>query len=167
MSRSEGGSPAATTAEPSAAIIAPLSVQYRIGGMRRVMPASANRSAASSRSRLLAENPPPTTTVPTPRLVAAASVLVTSTSATASEKEAAMSAAGTCAPASSNPSTTDRKSTRLNSSHVAISYAVFCFKKKQSKNYRHYLCAHTFVYINNASSTIQPYTLSLHDALPI
>src|SRR5207253_9469606 len=26
--------------------------------------------------------------------------------------------------------TTDRKSTRLNSSHVAISYAVFCLKKK-------------------------------------
>src|SRR5439155_26462702 len=26
----------------------------------------------------------------------------------------------------------DRKSTRLNSSHVAISYAVFCLKKKQS-----------------------------------
>src|SRR5699024_11506675 len=25
----------------------------------------------------------------------------------------------------------DRKSTRLNSSHVSISYAVFCFKKKQ------------------------------------
>src|SRR5690625_7888800 len=30
----------------------------------------------------------------------------------------------------------DRKSTRLNSSHVAISYAVFCLKKKNSKNYR-------------------------------
>src|SRR5690625_5595130 len=28
----------------------------------------------------------------------------------------------------------DRKSTRLNSSHVAISYAVFCLKKK--KNYK-------------------------------
>src|SRR5207253_11006667 len=27
----------------------------------------------------------------------------------------------------------DRKSTRLNSSHVAISYAVFCLKKKQKK----------------------------------
>src|SRR5690625_3632067 len=27
----------------------------------------------------------------------------------------------------------DRKSTRLNSSHVAISYAVFCLKKKNSK----------------------------------
>src|SRR5690625_5322502 len=28
----------------------------------------------------------------------------------------------------------DRKSTRLNSSHVAISYAVFCLKKKNSIN---------------------------------
>src|SRR5690349_23199162 len=29
----------------------------------------------------------------------------------------------------------DRKSTRLNSSHVEISYAVFCLKKKKIKNY--------------------------------
>src|SRR5207302_6297825 len=29
--------------------------------------------------------------------------------------------------------TTDRKSTRLNSSHVKISYAVFCLKKKKKK----------------------------------
>src|SRR5690606_41009060 len=28
----------------------------------------------------------------------------------------------------------DRKSTRLNSSHVKISYAVFCLKKKNTKN---------------------------------
>src|SRR5438477_13016338 len=28
------------------------------------------------------------------------------------------------------PSRTDRKSTRLNSSHMSISYAVFCLKKK-------------------------------------
>src|SRR5699024_12783769 len=28
----------------------------------------------------------------------------------------------------------DRKSTRLNSSHVSISYAVFCLKKKKSNN---------------------------------
>src|SRR5256885_9743135 len=28
---------------------------------------------------------------------------------------------------------TDRKSTRLNSSHLVISYAVFCLKKKKSK----------------------------------
>src|SRR6267142_5925497 len=30
--------------------------------------------------------------------------------------------------------TTDRKSTRLNSSHMSISYAVFCLKKKKKKN---------------------------------
>src|SRR5690625_6931622 len=29
----------------------------------------------------------------------------------------------------------DRKSTRLNSSHVAISYAVFCLKKKRTKHH--------------------------------
>src|SRR5690625_5368500 len=29
---------------------------------------------------------------------------------------------------------TDRKSTRLNSSHVAISYAVFCLKKKKRES---------------------------------
>src|SRR5216683_5804773 len=29
----------------------------------------------------------------------------------------------------------DRKSTRLNSSHDQISYAVFCLKKKKQKNY--------------------------------
>src|SRR5207249_11359873 len=32
------------------------------------------------------------------------------------------------------PAEVDRKSTRLNSSHVSISYAVFCLKKKK-KNY--------------------------------
>src|SRR5439155_26173710 len=30
----------------------------------------------------------------------------------------------------------DRKSTRLNSSHVAISYAVFCLKKKKKQQHR-------------------------------
>src|SRR5260221_9716374 len=30
--------------------------------------------------------------------------------------------------------TADRKSTRLNSSHTVISYAVFCLKKKKKKN---------------------------------
>src|SRR5699024_11571422 len=30
----------------------------------------------------------------------------------------------------------DRKSTRLNSSHVSISYAVFCLKKKKCDRYR-------------------------------
>src|SRR5207249_9061003 len=36
-----------------------------------------------------------------------------------------------------NQSLTDRKSTRLNSSHVSISYAVFCLKKKNNAKERH------------------------------
>src|SRR5947199_5006395 len=31
----------------------------------------------------------------------------------------------------------DRKSTRLNSSHLGISYAVFCLKKKKKKDKQH------------------------------
>src|SRR5699024_12404954 len=40
----------------------------------------------------------------------------------------------------------DRKSTRLNSSHVSNSYAVFCLKKKTDNNAEHY---------NNALSGIE------------
>src|SRR5439155_14848122 len=41
--------------------------------------------------------------------------------------------AGGCAHPPARTSPPDRKSTRLNSSHVAISYAVFCLKKKNTK----------------------------------
>src|SRR2546426_6930007 len=34
----------------------------------------------------------------------------------------------------------DRKSTRLNSSHLVISYAVFCLKKKKRKGHKYSLC---------------------------
>src|SRR5207249_5197363 len=34
----------------------------------------------------------------------------------------------------SGPFVPDRKSTRLNSSHVSISYAVFCLKKKKKRH---------------------------------
>src|SRR5205807_6832751 len=37
------------------------------------------------------------------------------------------------APASRSQGHSDRKSTRLNSSHLVISYAVFCLKKKKHK----------------------------------
>src|SRR5690242_20918854 len=52
-------------------------------------------------------------------------------------KWANMSSADSCAvprPAaiSSSASRSDRKSTRLNSSHMSISYAVFCLKKKKN-----------------------------------
>src|SRR5437868_13156490 len=42
----------------------------------------------------------------------------------------------------------DRKSTRLNSSHVSISYAVFCLKKKK-KQKKHYETLNTTLVKNN------------------
>src|SRR2546426_6055614 len=36
--------------------------------------------------------------------------------------------------------TEDRKSTRLNSSHLVISYAVFCLKKKKKREYAFRSC---------------------------
>src|SRR5450432_1219460 len=90
----------------------------------------------------------------------------------------------------------DRKSTRLNSSHDQISYAVFCLKKKKDRQLargprdradeRVLGCrinrsadpggAHTgrdvigrcrpFFFFNDTATT-EIYTLSLHDALPI
>src|SRR5438874_10153648 len=41
---------------------------------------------------------------------------------------------------------TDRKSTRLNSSHVEISYAVFCLKKKKKKKKPSIQNQHTVTY---------------------
>src|SRR5256885_12822833 len=46
----------------------------------------------------------------------------------------------------------DRKSTRLNSSHLVISYAVFCLKKK---NTRH---------VNNSVTYVTSHTYSPHHA---
>src|SRR2546421_8348346 len=44
----------------------------------------------------------------------------------------------------------DRKSTRLNSSHDQISYAVFCLKKKKKKLYQHRLTYKTLLASNLA-----------------
>src|SRR5688572_19115326 len=62
----------------------------------------------------------------------------------------------------------DRKSTRLNSSHSQISYAVFCLKKKKNKTATslHHTQLSLFFFFN-APATTEIYTLSLHDALPI
>src|SRR5256885_1874567 len=68
----------------------------------------------------------------------------------------------------------DRKSTRLNSSHLVISYAVFCLKKKTSSASRLALfltlftrISASFFFFFNDTATTEIYTLSLHDALPI
>src|SRR2546430_805693 len=82
--------------------------------------------------------------------------------------------------------TPDRKSTRLNSSHSQISYAVFCLKKKKkyhpviSLYYPQYIYSVFFIFFRHAphslidfffffndTATTEIYTLSLHDALPI
>src|SRR2546426_6404013 len=53
---------------------------------------------------------------------------------------------------------TDRKSTRLNSSHLVISYAVFCLKKK--KKQKEYRCTlsnfNTFDCLRRPKSARQP-----------
>src|SRR5215211_4316366 len=90
----------------------------------------------------------------------------------------------------------DRKSTRLNSSHTVISYAVFCLKKKKGTDndiqrlvrrreltpvFEGVYVEHTgpfgadqrawaavlYVFFFNDTATTEIYTLSLHDALPI
>src|SRR3712207_6958900 len=55
-------------------------------------------------------------------------------------------------------STLDRKSTRLNSSHANISYAVFCLKKKKKKQQT---INHIIIVIKHAPLTI------IHDYLVI
>src|SRR3954462_10961451 len=90
----------------------------------------------------------------------------------------------------------DRKSTRLNSSHTIISYAVFCLTKKKGANttvvitvtvlavtvhisptgalllriagsLRFTATAFYTLFFFNDTATPEIYTLSLHDALPI
>src|SRR3989442_7419228 len=45
------------------------------------------------------------------------------------------------------PARTDRKSTRLNSSHVRISYAVFCLKKTKTRTFSHRPTSVTTAYV--------------------
>src|ERR1022692_1787991 len=81
----------------------------------------------------------------------------------------------------------DRKSTRLNSSHLVISYAVFCLKKKKNEDIGTYSGMNSAtprisaacwrrdcwprsggcIFFFNDTATTEIYTLSLHDALPI
>src|SRR5438128_8227504 len=51
----------------------------------------------------------------------------------------------------------DRKSTRLNSSHGSISYAVFCLKKKKKKKEN---TIYTLLYIRSVSQTLHKTLMS-------
>src|SRR5690348_17760903 len=50
----------------------------------------------------------------------------------------------------------DRKSTRLNSSHPSISYAVFCLKKKSQKKILYRISAQTLI----QSHRVPPYEIT-------
>src|ERR1022692_3879028 len=50
----------------------------------------------------------------------------------------------------------DRKSTRLNSSHLVISYAVFCLKKKKKRNTPLHNVAHPFIYGSGSDAPVAP-----------
>src|SRR5690606_41908837 len=91
-------------------------------------------------------NDPPTTEIYTLSLhdalpISARTAVITRQQAAALRYEASLARVVT-APATAcrgaqlagDCSLTDRKSTRLNSSHVKISYAVFCLKKKKKKD---------------------------------
>src|SRR5258705_761671 len=54
----------------------------------------------------------------------------------------------------------DRKSTRLNSSHLGISYAVFCLKKKKNINKEHYAKQRTHSVFCQKITTPQSFTRS-------
>src|ERR1039458_9882342 len=57
---------------------------------------------------------------------------------------------------SDDPAITDRKSTRLNSSHLGISYAVFCLKKKLPRSQPQFIVARAYVkgYFRNSRSIL-------------
>src|SRR5256885_12327009 len=48
----------------------------------------------------------------------------------------------------SEASFTDRKSTRLNSSHLVISYAVFCLKKRQNQKLVEAYIGRSYAYVS-------------------
>src|SRR5690554_7097372 len=90
-----------------------------------------NPGSSSSAARPAPTAPLPSSwTAPPPPRTACPTTSTTTRSSTSS----ASSSTATPKIASYWCPRTDRKSTRLNSSHVRISYAVFCLKKKKQKN---------------------------------
>src|SRR5256885_14679615 len=76
---------------------------------------------------LMIRRPPRSTLFPYTTLFRSARTAVRKLSSNKAMETPSVAACGAAASAGS----TDRKSTRLNSSHLVISYAVFCLKKKK------------------------------------
>src|SRR5256885_7266012 len=58
-----------------------------------------------------------------------------------------------CSASSARPASRDRKSTRLNSSHLVISYAVFCLKKKNAVQKLAFTLSNMIEHLTRASET--------------
>src|SRR2546426_5784695 len=66
----------------------------------------------------------------------------------------------TCGDRSKESSPTDRKSTRLNSSHLVISYAVFCLKKKKTRlNSNHLVISYAVFCLKKKIENAKPTTI--------
>src|SRR5205814_10619483 len=104
-------------------LTAPSTPEIYTLSLHHALPISAARAGRTSRAR-------------TARRAAAASVAHGARVATRSARCAANTRAAACTAANACPGRAcraDRKSTRLNSSHLGISYAVFCLKKKNTQ----------------------------------
>src|SRR5256885_8258883 len=64
------------------------------------------------------------------------------------------------------PFASDRKSTRLNSSHLVISYAVFCLKKKKSL-LLHFIISHLNASPHLLSLTVDTYYIPIQYLSPL
>src|SRR5438132_8826006 len=65
----------------------------------------------------------------------------------------------------SPPTISDRKSTRLNSSHTVISYAVFCLKKKKKRKLEHQAESDVLTLTYKTRIQVTHTTLITHDTL--
>src|SRR4051794_41953809 len=83
---------------------------------------------------LMIRRPPRSTLFPYTTLFRSASPGRRHLAAPGGRRERRIGAAHAARPVPRRPPGADRKSTRLNSSHPSISYAVFCLKKKKKKN---------------------------------
>src|SRR2546429_5118706 len=66
-------------------------------------------------------------------------------------------------PKTASGATTDRKSTRLNSSHGYISYAVFCLKKKKKKNNTNTKTKEPRLVVNTDSLLVRMHQVCMHN----
>src|SRR5690348_18315985 len=116
--------------EPEAPTRVPATIRAKLLSVKPVAATASPVHALRSEMTTGMSAPPMGSTKATPRIKAST---ISETNANGTDAIASSATAKPTTPSASNP-LTDRKSTRLNSSHPSISYAVFCLKKKKKKN---------------------------------